>query len=428
MGPLSMTAFLVAAVAKAVIVFSVVMITVALITLAERRFAAFIQDRSGPNRVGPWGLLQPLADGLKNLVKEESMPGLASKGLFILAPMIAIFPALVLFAVIPFAAPLPTRWGLVPMIVADLPIGFLYIVALASLGVYGIILGGWASNSKYALLGSLRASAQMISYEIGLGMSLVPILMIGGNVSLPAIVAQQQEELWFILPLMVGFVFYVISALAETNRLPFDMPEAESELVTGYHTEYSSMKFSMFFIAEYANVLTQAALIATFFFGGWDIPFWTGDNISVLADGSVIGAPVWWKTLLTLAAFGIKIGVFVFVFIWIRWTLPRFRYDQVMALGWKVVIPLLVFYIGVLGGAVLAFQDAGLSGRSLGLAARHGRDLSPVARRPQGDTSPVRHNRAGAGRKAVRARRRRRGPPDGSRSARWLDGGRHRTG
>ena len=362
MGPLSITAFVVASALKAVLVFTVVMTVVALVTLAERRVAAWIQDRSGPNRVGPFGILQPAADGLKNLFKEENLPSAASKGLFFAAPMIAIFPALVLFAVIPFASPLPTSWGLVPMIVADVPIGFLYILALASLGVYGLVLGGWASNSKYALLGGLRASAQMISYEVSLGLSLVPILMLTGNVSLPRIVGFQQDlGMWMVFPLLVGFGFFVVSAFAETNRLPFDMPEAESELVTGYHTEYSSMKFSMFFIAEFANVLTQSALMATFFFGGWDIPFWSGDNIKIVADGVFVGAtPTWWKTLLTLGAFAIKTGFFVFVFIWVRWTLPRFRYDQVMTLGWKVLIPLLVAYIAILGGAMLGLEAAGI--------------------------------------------------------------------
>lgn len=231
MGPLSATAFVLISLVKVIVVFTVIMVVVALMTLAERRVAAWIQDRSGPNRVGPWGILQPLADGLKNLLKEENLPGAASAGLFFAAPMIAIFPALVLFAVIPFASPLPTRWGLVPMIVADIPVGFLYIVALASLGVYGLFLAGWASNSKYALLGGLRASAQMISYEVGLGLSLVPILMLAGNVSLPAIVGQQQElGVWYVFPLLLAFTFFIVSAFAETNRLPFDMPEATKRM------------------------------------------------------------------------------------------------------------------------------------------------------------------------------------------------------
>ncbi len=362
MGPLSITAFVIIAAVKVIAVFTVIMITVAMLTLAERRIAAWIQDRSGPNRVGPWGILQPFADGLKNLVKEETMPAAASRGLFILAPMISMFPALVLFAVIPFGSPLPTPWGLVNLIIADLPIGFLYVLALGSLGVYGIVLGGWASNSKYALLGGLRASAQMISYEVGLGLSLVPILMLTGNVALTEVVGLQQDmELWFFFPLMLSYLIFAFSYFAETNRLPFDLPEAESELVTGYHTEYSSMKFSMFFIAEYSNMLTASALTVTFFFGGWDIPFWSGDNMRVLADGTVVGASAAvWKSVLTMLVFAAKVGFFVFVFIWVRWTIPRFRYDQVMALGWKVLIPVAVVYIAVLGAAMLLLEARGV--------------------------------------------------------------------
>ncbi len=371
MGTLSTTAFLLTSAVKVLVVFGMVLTAVALMTLAERKVAAWIQDRSGPNRVGPWGLFQPIADGIKNFVKEENLPAAASRLLFHLAPMISLFPALVLFAVIPFAAPLPTPWGRVEMIVADLPVGFLYIIALASLGVYGLVLGGWASNSKYALLGGLRASAQMISYEVALGLSLVPILMLAGNVSLPEIVQLQREmKLWFIFPLMLGFLFFIASAFAETNRLPFDMPEAESELVAGYHAEYSSMKFAMFFLAEYSNMLTSSALMVTFFFGGWDIPFWQGDNIAAAsAAGAVGAAPAWWKTTLTAGAFMTKTAILVFVFMWVRWTVPRFRYDQVMALGWKVLIPMLVTYIIVLGGVMLILEARGVEfGFTFGLA------------------------------------------------------------
>jgi NADH-quinone oxidoreductase subunit H len=357
MGPLSTTAFLIFAAAKVLAFFLVWLTVVAGVTLAERKFAAWIQDRSGPNRVGPWGVLQPIADGIKNFVKEEHIPAGASRWLFLMAPGIAMFPAFVVFAVIPFAAPLPTPWGLVEVIVADLPIGFLFVLALASLGVYGLTLGGWASNSKYSFLGGVRASAQMISYEVALGLSLVPIFMLAGNVTLPEIVQQQQASLWYVLPLMAGFLFFSVSYFAETNRLPFDMVEAESELVYGFHTEYSAMRMAMFYLAEYANMITASALMATFFFGGWDIPFWTGDNISVAADGSVVGGtPAWWLTLLTAASFAAKTGFFMFVFIWIRWTVPRFRYDQVMSLGWKVLIPLMVVYVAVLGGAMLALD------------------------------------------------------------------------
>jgi NADH-quinone oxidoreductase subunit H len=361
MGPLSTTAFLIFAAAKVLVVFTVWMLAVAGTTLAERKLAAWIQDRSGPNRVGPWGTLQPIADGIKNFLKEEHMPAGASRWLFLVAPVVSMFPAFVVFAVIPFAAPLATPWGAVNMVIADLPIGFLFITALASLGVYGLALGGWSSNSKYSFLGGLRASAQMVSYEVSLGLSLVPILMISGNVSLPEIVRQQQTTVWFILPLLVGYVFFTASYFAETNRLPFDMPEAESELVHGFHTEYSAMKFAMFMLAEYANLITASALMATFFFGGWDIPFWRGDDVTVLADGTLAGAaPAAWKTLLTAVVFAAKTACFVIFFIWVRWTVPRFRYDQVMALGWKVLIPLLVAYIVVLGGAMVVLDRAGI--------------------------------------------------------------------
>jgi len=365
---LSPTVFLVTSALKVVAVFSVLMVAVAYTTLAERRVSAWIQDRMGPNRVGPFGLLQPIADGIKNFLKEETLPGTSAKLFFVLGPMLAIVPALVTFAVVPFAAPLPTPWGTVPMIVADVPIGILYIMALSSLGVYGLVLGGWASNNKYSFLGGLRASAQMVSYEVALGLSLVTVLMLTGNVTLTQVVFEQQHlRLWFILPLSLGFILFVISAFAETNRLPFDMPEAESELVTGYHTEYSSMKFSMFFIAEYAHVITQSALMATLFLGGWDIPIWRGDD-AFYSQGQWIqgfdaaGAPIlatlaWWKTLLTLGAFALKTGFFVLVFIWVRWTLPRFRYDQVMQLGWKIMLPTALAYLMVIAGTILVLDE-----------------------------------------------------------------------
>ena len=362
-GALSGTALLISHIVKIVVVFTVSLIAVAMFTLAERRISAWIQDRLGPNRVGPGGLLQPIADGLKNLAKEETYPRRASSIFFILAPMISIGTAVVTFAVVPFASPLPTPWGLVEGIIADLPIGILYILGISSLGVYGVVMAGWSSNNKYAFLGGLRASAQMVSYEVALGMSLVPVFMLAGNVTLTRIVWVQQQELglWLILPLGLSFLIFVASAFAETNRLPFDVAEAESELITGYHTEYSSMKFSMFFIAEYSNVLTASALMATLFLGGWDIPFWTGDDMRVIAPGVVEGAaPAWWKSLLTLAAFSTKTLFFVFMFMWVRWTLPRFRYDQIMHLGWKVLIPTALLYIMALGTAILLLDAAGI--------------------------------------------------------------------
>ena len=338
-----MTFFLIASAIKVFVVFNLIMVGVALLTLFERRVCAWMQDRLGPNRVGPQGILQPAADGLKNFLKEETSPAMADKALFTLAPIVSFVPALLTFGVIPFAAPLPTQWGLVPMVVADLPVGFLYILAISSLGVYGIVLAGWASNNKYALLGGLRASAQMISYEIALGMSTVAVLLLAGNVTLSQVVAQQQRGLPFVIPLTIAFVIFFISAFAETNRLPFDLPEAEGELIAGYHTEYSAMKFSMFYIAEYSNMVTASALMATLFFGGWDIWFTSWDSTG---DPSVL------KTLLTLAAFGAKTFFFLFTFVWVRWTLPRFRYDQLMALGWKVLLPLALLYITVLAVAI----------------------------------------------------------------------------
>ncbi|HEV2669580.1 MAG TPA: NADH-quinone oxidoreductase subunit NuoH [Gemmatimonadales bacterium] len=339
-----MTFFLIASAIKVFVVFNLIMVGVALLTLLERRVCAWMQDRLGPNRVGPQGILQPAADGLKNFLKEETSPAMADKALFTLAPLMSFVPALLTFGVIPFASPLPTPWGVVPMVVADLPIGFLYILAISSLGVYGIVLAGWASNNKYALLGGLRASAQMISYEIALAMSTVTVLLLAGNVTLSRVIAQQQHaHAWFIVPLTLGFVIFFVSALAETNRLPFDLPEAEAELIAGYHTEYSSMKFSMFYIAEYSNMVTASALMATLFFGGWDIPLTSWDST---------GDPTVAKTLLTLLAFGAKTFIFLFTFIWVRWTLPRFRYDQLMALGWKVLLPLALLYITILAVAI----------------------------------------------------------------------------
>ena len=362
---------------KVVTVFTVILLAVAYMTLAERRVSAFIQDRLGPNRVGPFGLLQPIADGIKNILKEETLPATANQFFFVLAPALAIIPALITFAVVPFAAPLPTPWGVVDMIVADLPIGLLYILALASLGVYGLFLAGWSSNNKYAFLGGVRSSAQMISYEVALGLSLIPVIILAGNVTLTEIVWQQQQMgLWFVLPLSLAFVLFVISSFAETNRLPFDLPEAESELITGYHTEYSAMKFSMFFIAEYAHILTASALMATLFFGGWSIPFWDGDHMfwhegAVISGFSATGEPIaaspsWWKTLLTFVAFSIKTSFFVLVFIWVRWTLPRFRYDQVMHLGWKVMLPTALIYLMLIAGTVLTLDQLRVEGLLFG--------------------------------------------------------------
>ena len=340
------------ALVKLIVLFTVYMIGAAALTLAERKVSAWIQDRHGPNRVGPSGLMQPLADGLKNIVKEETAPGFANKPIFILAPILSFVPALILMAVIPFGAPWPTRWGRFDMILADLPIGFLYILAIASLGVYGIVLAGWSSNNKYSLLGGLRSSAQMISYEVAMGLSLIPVLMLAGNVTLTAIVQHQAAVGWNALTLSLAFFIFIIAAFAETNRVPFDLPEAEAELIAGYHSEYSAMKFSFFFIAEYANMITASAMMATLFLGGWDIPFWARDNQAPF---------VWWISLLTILTFALKVLFFCFFFIWIRWTLPRFRYDQLMSLGWKVLLPMSLAYIVVVAAAILGLSAAGIT-------------------------------------------------------------------
>jgi NADH-quinone oxidoreductase subunit H len=343
--------WLLATIIKMIVVFTLYMLGAALFTLAERKISAWMQDRHGPNRVGK-GWLQPIADGVKNFVKEETYPSAANMPLFILAPVLSFIPALVTWAVIPFAAPWGSRWGVIEMVLAPMPVGFLFILALSSVGVYGIVIAGWASNNKYALLGSVRSTAQMVSYEIAMGMSTIPVLLLAGNVSMSRIVNQQAFETWNVLNLTVAFFIFMIAAFAETNRLPFDLPEAESELITGYHTEYSAMKFSLFFIAEYCNMLTASALMATLFFGGWDIPFTLWDN---LAPHTGI------KTLLTLGAFATKTLFFVFFFMWIRWTLPRFRYDQLMSLGWKFMLPLALGYIVAIAATIVTLDALGFA-------------------------------------------------------------------
>ncbi|HET9065862.1 MAG TPA: NADH-quinone oxidoreductase subunit NuoH [Gemmatimonadales bacterium] len=350
--------FLFFSVLKLLVVFTMVMVGVALLTLMERKLAGWIQNRPGPNRVGPWGILQPAADGIKNFIKEETLPAGANRTLFLLAPAMSFIPAVTLMAVIPLAAPLPIQvdWtlpiigrivfdGPLSMTVADLPMGFLFILALSSMGVYGLAIAGWASNSKYSLIGGLRAAAQMVSYEVALGLSLIPVLLLVGNVTFSEVIARQQEGLWFVGPLFLSFFLFLISGFAETNRLPFDLPEAEAELVAGYHAEYSAMKFSLFMIGEYAHIVTIAAMVATLFFGGWDIPFTTWDQQGGLA-----------QTLATHVAFFLKMFFWIFFVMWIRWTLPRFRYDQLMSLGWKVMLPLALVYIMVTASAIFVIE------------------------------------------------------------------------
>jgi NADH-quinone oxidoreductase subunit H len=314
---------------KIIVVLGVMLTAVAYIVLVERKVAAAIQNRIGPNRVGWKGLLQPLADVLKLLTKEDVVPKQANRFIHDLAPMISIGVALTTFAVIPFGDHIVLFGQDIKLQIASVNIGILYILALTSLGVYGVTLSGWSSNSKYSLLGGLRSSAQLISYELSMGVSIIGVVMIAGSLQLDKIVEAQAGWHWNFLLQPVGFITFVVSAFAETNRLPFDLPEAEPELVGGYHTEYSGLKFGLFFLAEYANMLTASAIITTLYLGGWQVPFvhqW--------------GLSDFWVSAVQVLGFCIKVIFLVLFFIIIRWTIPRFRYDQLMNLGWKVMLPL----------------------------------------------------------------------------------------
>ncbi|MEE9161831.1 MAG: NADH-quinone oxidoreductase subunit NuoH [Candidatus Neomarinimicrobiota bacterium] len=313
---------------KAAVVFVAIITMVMVMTLAERKIAGFIQYRHGPNRVGPGGLLQPLADGMKFLFKEDIIPDNVNKPIYLLAPVITLIPALMTFAVIPFGAPLEIAGRTVSLQVADINIGLLYILALTSVGVYGIVLAGWSSGSKYPLLGGLRSSAQLISYELAMGLAVIGIIMVSGGLTFNTIVDHQQSMGWNFWKQPLAALVFLVAIFAETNRLPFDLTQAEQELVGGYHTEYSSFKFSMFFLAEYANMITAAAFMVCLFFGGWDIPW---------VDEAALGT---WGTVLSVLAFSFKVGFFLFLYVWVRWTFPRFRYDQLMRLGWMVMLPL----------------------------------------------------------------------------------------
>jgi len=327
-------------VVKVLVVFAATMLGVLVMIYAERRVSAFMQDRVGPNRVGPKGVLQPIADGIKFLMKEDLVPERVDKPIFILAPAILLIPALMTFAVIPFGSSINLFGREIALQVADVNVGILYVLALTSISVYGIVLAGWSSNNKYSLLGGLRSSAQLISYELAMGLAVVSIILLAGSLRLNDIITDQQGSFfsWNIFRQPLAFLIFLIAVYAETNRLPFDLSEAEQELVGGYHTEYSSMKFAMFFMAEYANMITAAALTVTLFFGGWDVP--------LLDEGSLglFGA------LLSVLSFILKVAFFLFLFIWVRWTFPRFRYDQLMRLGWKVMLPLALFNIFLTGG------------------------------------------------------------------------------
>ena len=314
-------------------------------TLAERKIAAFFQDRYGPNRAGKWGLLQPLADGVKLFFKEEFVPSSADKFLYILGPSLSMFVALLTSAVIPWGTSLNIGGREFPLQVADVNIGILYIFAVVSVGVYGIMIGGWASNNKYALLGAVRASSQMISYELALGLSIVALVMKSESLSILEIVQQQKGFHWNIFYQPLGFLIFFVCAFAETNRAPFDLPECETELIGGYHTEYSSMKLGFYLFAEYINMFISGAIISSLFLGGYDFPGIDSLGLSQNALGLV--------HFLILFA---KISFVIFVFMWIRWTLPRFRYDQLMRLGWKKLIPFACFNLVVTGVVILITQ------------------------------------------------------------------------
>jgi len=343
---------IIAAVVKIVVfVFLTLLPLVAMSVWAERRVSAAIQDRVGPNRVGPFGLLQAVADGIKFLLKEDFTPKHVRKVYFWIAPALVMVPALLTCAVLPFGSQLFGE----KMVIADLDVGPLFVFAIASLTVYGIVLAGWASNSKYSFLGGVRSTSQMISYEISLGLSIVPLLMIYGDLNLGRIVQYQAENGWALLPLwgeglsvkglllaipvFISFVVFTTSMFAETNRLPFDLPECETELVAGYHTEYSSMKFALFFLGEYAAMIIGSGLAVTLFLGGWSLPFgW-------LAPESINAEVPWWHGLIHIGVFFVKVIGFILFFIIVRWTLPRFRYDQLMRLGWVFFFEIALFNV-----------------------------------------------------------------------------------
>lgn len=316
------------------LIFLIVLPMVSYTVYAERRVSSFIQDRVGPNRVGPLGLLQPIADAVKLLLKEPFTPAHVNKFYYLLAPALVMVPTLIILAVIPFGSEILG----VPMVIANINIGVVFVFAIASLSVYGIVLAGWSSNSKYPFLGGVRSSAQMISYELSLGLSVVPLFLILSDLNLSNIVRFQADNGWLLLPLWgdglsierwvllipigISFIIFTVAIFAETNRMPFDLPESETELVAGYHTEYSAMRFALFFLGEYAAMIVGSSLIVTLFLGGWHLPF--------IPDGSVH----WFWGLVNIGVFFAKVAACLFVFIWVRWTLPRFRYDQLMHLGW----------------------------------------------------------------------------------------------
>ncbi|HTF18959.1 MAG TPA: NADH-quinone oxidoreductase subunit NuoH [Chryseolinea sp.] len=333
-------------------IFGITLFIAAYSTYAERKVAAFLQDRIGPDRAGPFGIFQPLADGLKFIMKEEMIPVVSNKFLFVAGPCIAMLTALMAGVIIPWGDSLTINDVKYSLQIADLNVGILYVFGVVSIGVYGIMIGGWASNNKFSLLGAIRASAQMISYEIGMGLAIIALIIMTNTLSLGEIAAQQAGgvggdwNFWNVVYQPVGFLIFLICAFAECNRTPFDLPECETELVGGYHTEYSSMKLGFYLFAEYINMFVSSAVISTLYFGGYNFPFMND-----------LGLPPNAITILgTLVLFG-KISFFIFFFMWIRWTIPRFRYDQLMNLGWKILIPLAVVNIFVTGLVLTLFRQ-----------------------------------------------------------------------
>lgn len=310
-----MTEFIIIMLIKMFVIFGAVMLTMSYITLAERKILGYMQIRPGPNRVGPWGLLQPIADGIKLFLKEDIIPDNASKAVFVIAPAMALIPAVMTIAVVPFGPAVTIFGRSVDIYMADINIGILYIFAVSSIGVYGIVMAGWSSESKYSLLGGLRSSAQMISYELSMGFAIVGVIMMSQSLSMVKLI-EAQKGMWFIIPQFLGFAIYITAAIAELNRTPFDLPEGESELVSGYFTEYSSMKYAMFMLAEYINIITVSGIVTTLYLGGW--------------HGPILPPFIW---------FVVKLFAVVFFMIWVRATFPRFRYDQLMTFGWKVLLP-----------------------------------------------------------------------------------------
>ena len=316
-------------------------------TFAERKVAAILQDRRGPNRAGPFGLLQPLADGMKLFFKEEIVPNFSSKALFILGPALAMTTAIMTSAVIPWGNSIEIFGRTVSLQIADINIGILYVFGVLSLGVYGIMIGSWASNNKFSLMGGLRAASQIISYELAMGIALIALLMVTGTLSLKEMVVGQQTGYWNIVYQPLGFLIFLICSFAECNRTPFDLPEAENELIGGYHTEYSSMKLGFYLFSEYINMFISSVIMSTLFFGGYDVPFF--DEAAHADWGN-------WLALIGIGALMTKAIFFIFLFMWVRWTIPRFRYDQLMHLGWRILIPLALFNMLVTGAVILYFN------------------------------------------------------------------------